>query len=305
MSNLSLIMTLRQLSLFLFLVTLSSAIVSCDADAGADTTPDAASSTDSANRAGVQTGSAADSSIPMTVERMLDSIPLRTPEGRPARYGRRSGRVLMLYSGNLSGSREVVFDNWGLKESRRDSAVPNGKPGPGQFSLLLSTPETFNVIDFAQKSGWTMDNESDDRYLKSDSSTTYSLGEMIFRASGGVRLNDEVVKGYPCKVQELRQGDAATRVWVWQGLIVRERFTSKEMSFTVEIDSAVFDIDIPASTFNVPSGIKLERRSPDMPPGGSQQEPPKGGVIMPPPPAGGRGTNPAPVPIPVPMPGGR
>lgn len=257
---------------------------------------------DTSARAGqTQVGSSADSVIPMTEAVILDSIPVRTPEGMPARYGRKSGRIVMRYSGKMAGTREVIFDNWGLKEQRLDSSQPNGAPGPAQYLLLLSTPDKFTMIDMAQKTGRVMNNESDDRYMRSDSSTKYSLGEILFRTSGGVRLPDDVVKGYPTKVQELNQGEMVTRVWVWNGIILREQFRMPMMDFVVEVESAEFDIDVPASTFDAPAGIKLEKTQSQTE---MERRRPNPMVVPLAPPTGGRGVSPGPVVPPMPGMGG-
>jgi hypothetical protein len=210
---------------------------------------------------------------------VMDSIPLRTPEGKPARFGRRSGHLVYRYTGDVVGIREVWFDQWGMRERRFDSSSPAaGRPGVPQNNLVVSAPEGFSAIDMRTKTGMRMQNPSDDEYLASDSGKIFSLGEMIFRHSGGRRLADTTIRGLKVSVLQLDQGQASTKVYVWQGIVMRELFKSQDgTSFGVEIESMDFDIDVPVSLFAVPAGVKLT----DAPPPGSQPGAAQGGAMPP------------------------
>src|SRR5207253_2818267 len=49
-----------------------------------------------------------------------DTIPLHAPNGEPARYGIKSGRVVQRFTGNSRGERRIVFDDYGMKERREE-----------------------------------------------------------------------------------------------------------------------------------------------------------------------------------------
>jgi hypothetical protein len=208
---------------------------------------------------------------------ILDSIPLRSPGGTPARYGWRSGHLVFRYTAGAEGTREVYFTDWGMTERRSDSSKPT-KPGPPQYIVVYATPEKFTRLDMLSKTGVTMTNTADDEYLASDSSKTFSLGEIIFRSSGGQRQPDEIINGVPTKVLVMNQGFASIKIWVYQGIIIREQFKSQDgTEYTVEPVSMEFDIDVPPSIFQVPSGFKIEQAKPQDRPG-AQQGPPPGAM---------------------------
>ncbi|MBC8144349.1 MAG: hypothetical protein H7X80_02120 [bacterium] len=250
-----------------------------------------------------------------------DSVPIRTPEGTPARYGWKSGHVVLRYTGGLLGQREIYFDDWGMRERRLDSTEPApGVPGPKQYTLLISDADRFTMLDLPQKSGWSMENDSDERYLESDSSKDISLAEMIFRTSGGVRRADEMVNGVKANVLEMDQGGSVTKIWVRQGLVIKEQFTPKGgTGFAVEPVLIEFDVDVPKSLFDIPPGMKIQERPKGNPFPGTGQAPgaaPPGQAPQGTPPSGsgmpGGGTMPmkptpggSAMPIPMPPPGGR
>lgn len=237
-----------------------------------------------------------------------DSIPVRTPDGKPARFGWKSGHVILRYSGGLTGKREIYFDDWGLRESRLDSTVPaENVPGPKQYTRLIATPDRFVMIDIPQKTGWTQNNESDEKYLASDSSKSFSLGEIIFRSSGGVRKPDEIVDGVKVTVLEMSQGDTKTKIWVRQGLVIKEKFTAKDGGgFSVEPELMLFNVDVPTSLWDVPAGIKLQERPNQGSPQGGPPPTPSAPQIVTPPGGAPRGAMPPGMgPLPMPPPGGR
>jgi hypothetical protein len=267
---------------------LAAAVVSCD-DAAQETPAPAGDSA-------AATTTTPASSAPMTPagadEIVLDSIPLRTPEGKPARYGWRSGHVVYRYSGGLSGRREIHFTDWGMTERRYDSTVPVGThPVPPQHVLMLTSMDAFTQVDIPTKKGWTLPNDSDEEYLASDSGKIYSLGELLFRNSGGTRKPDEVVKGVTAHVVEMNQGFLALRVWVHQGLIIKEHFKTQDgTEYFVEVESMEFDVDVPASMFTLPAGYSVEKKPKGWNP---SMSPPPGTV---PPPGAGPGGPPGGMP---------
>ena len=62
-----------------------------------------------------------------------DVQPNRTPDGKVARYGLKSAKLVFKYGGDLRGERVVIFDDYGMKERTEDrfTPFPAGSAGPG------------------------------------------------------------------------------------------------------------------------------------------------------------------------------
>src|SRR5436190_93473 len=59
-----------------------------------------------------------------TAEMAVDTIPIRSPAGDPARYGIESGRIVMTYRGTTAGTRILIFDRYGLRERKEEQTRP-------------------------------------------------------------------------------------------------------------------------------------------------------------------------------------
>jgi hypothetical protein len=206
-----------------------------------------------------------------------DSIPLRTPDGSPARFGLKSARIVQVYSGGMKGTRTILFDQYGLRERRDEISAPYppGRKGPIQNSIVISTRDTFGRVDLNGKSGWKMHNSAITHYLSMDSSKNISLGESIFSKTPGIQLPDTVINGYHCKVRINKQPGIISTVWVWRGIPIREHFEAPmdSMEFWVETKEITPNINVPDSAFKFPAGIPVQ----DIP------EPKPGQSFMPPP----------------------
>jgi hypothetical protein len=232
-----------------------------------------------------------------------DTIPLRAPDGGPARYGLASGRIVQEYRGGMKGKRVILFDHYGMRERREDNSAPEppGKPGPIQNSIFISRQDTFGRVELRDRSGWKMKNSAIQHYLSSDSSHTMSLGDIIMTKTPGQRLADTTINGYHCKVVLNQQPGIIHTVWVWRGITLREHFIAPmdSMEFWVETIELQPNLSAPDSAFRFPAGITMQEVPEPkpgqtfMPPMGPQQPgatPPAGG----PPPAGMTPTVPVP-----------
>jgi hypothetical protein len=264
-------------------VLAAASLVACDESAKDG--PATADSADTASPSGPRPTDAAttDPNEPLA----MDSVPLRTPAGGPARFHRRSGYLRYQYTGDLVGMREIWFDDYGMLERRTDSAFIVGEQLPPQISIMIGRRDSFAIISPAERTTTMIPNKGFDEYLKSDSGKSRSLAEMIFRGSGGRRLPNETIKGMPVSVVQLDQGEVSTRVSVWQGIVLREEVRRQDgKGHKVEIDSMAFDIEVPKSKFDTPKGYTVQQRQPGAP-REAQGAPPPGMPRPGGPPAGG------------------
>lgn len=191
-----------------------------------------------------------------------DTIPLRAPDGSPARYGLRSGRIVLRFTGNSRGERTLTFDSYGLRERKEERTVPY-PPGQSKGAInnliFITTPEYSSYADIRTRMGWKRPNQGVVRYLASEESKTIPLGELAVRNSGAERLPDTTISGYHCKVLRKQVQGMTITDWIWRGITIRERVVSATDGFTstaepVEITA---DIDVPPSTFEFPPGYKI------------------------------------------------
>lgn len=162
----------------------------------------------------------------------LDSIPLRTPDGNPARYGVESAEIELEYSGNVKGNRTIKFDKFGSREIRTEKSIPYPEASKGRIQnyTMLTTLDTFGVTDNITKDGWVQKNTLDDDYLKSDSSKKMSFGEYVISKAQGVIVRNENVIGKNCTVYERSQNGVISTLWIWKGIILKEEYSSPQDS---------------------------------------------------------------------------
>ncbi len=211
---------------------------------------------------------------PPSPELAKDTIPLLAPDGGPARFGIESGKIVQRYSGTKVGTRITVFDDYGMRENKQDSTIPttaSGKVLP-KHTLFIMTPDFYGEYDFRAEYGWKVPNRALDKYLTSEYADQYSLGEMILNGTKARRLADTTLHGYHCRVYQLEHPTYTHTKWVWRGItLFEEQYDPvSKSSYTLETESATFNITVPDSTFDFPKDYKIE----DMPP-------PKPGQLVP------------------------
>jgi hypothetical protein len=198
-----------------------------------------------------------------------DTIPLHAPDGSPARYGLRSGRIVYRFTGNSRGERRIVFDQWGMRERRDEKTEPYPEGTSGSLSnvILITTPEEQAYADNRTKHGYRTPNEGLKRYMEMGASKTKSLGAMIMEQSGAERLADTTIAGYHCRVLRKEVKGMTITDWLWRGIVLREHVISPEekVEYTIEPIEVTPNVALPDSTFSFPSDYVV---SPYTAPGG-------------------------------------
>jgi|GEM_PF-2048085 len=196
-----------------------------------------------------------------------DVIPLRTPDGGVTRYGIRSGRVLMKFTGNSRGTRTLTFNDYGMHERKEERTIPY-PPGQSKGAInnliFITTAEYGAYADMRTKMGWRRKNEGVSRYLASTDAKSSSFADYVVKNSGAERLPDTTIAGYHCKVLRKSVGGMTVTNWIWRGVLIREQLISKADNYesTVEPVEITTNIDVPASTFEFPAGYKISDYAP-------------------------------------------
>ncbi len=191
-----------------------------------------------------------------------DVIPLRAPDGGITRYGIRSGRVVMKFTGNSRGTRTMTFNDYGMHERKEERTIPY-PPGQSKGAInnliYITTAEYGAYADMRTKMGWRRKNEGVNRYLASQDAKSLSFADYAVKLSGAERLPDTTIAGYHCKVLRKSVGGMTVTNWIWRGILIREQLISKADNYeaTVEPVEITPNIDVPASTFEFPAGYKI------------------------------------------------
>ena len=196
------------------------------------------------------------------------AIPLRTPEGSPARFAFPSGSILMEYSGDFRGIRQITFDQYGLREQKLDSAVPANKIMQVIPPYLLSilTPEYYGVVDLRAKTGEKAKNLAYQHYMSLPEYETTAYGEIALQRSPGKRLADTLLQGiYHCRVYQHVTPRYTHTIWVWGGVPIREKLTllkEQQGSYVLEPVAVTTHISVPDSLFTFPNGVTVSEIEP-------------------------------------------
>lgn len=166
-----------------------------------------------------------------------DSIPMKTENGKPARYGVASAEIEFEYSGNVRGTRKIMFDNYGQREMKIEHSAPNPETAKGRIQnyTMLTTLDTFGVTDDMAKQGWIQKNNLDDEYLRSDSAKTMSFGAYVIARANGKVLKQDKVWEKDCAVFQREQNGVISTIWIWRGIIMKETYSSKQDSISYEL----------------------------------------------------------------------
>lgn len=190
-----------------------------------------------------------------------DSVPLRAPNGEPARYGLASGEIVQRFTGSSAGNRRIVFDRYGMRERREENMAPSpGSKGAINNIISIATPEENAYADIRSKRGWKRKNEGTGRYLASPESKTMSLAEYVVHTSGAERLPDTTIAGYHCKVLRKEVKGLVITNWIWRGIVIREHMISRSdgQEYFIEPVSITPDVAVSDTTFQFPAGYQVD-----------------------------------------------
>lgn len=192
-----------------------------------------------------------------------DTVPIRTPEGKPARFGVKSGRLTFKYDGDIRGERVVTFDDYGLKERIHDRFAPYPPQGPGPIReiLAISTPTYRIQSDVGSKTAMRDTNIAMEAYLASDSSKTMSLSQYILQRQGVEYLGDTVVAGYHARILRAKSQGGPVTFILWRGITIGEHgeFTQMNKHHELVLQKMELNIDLPDSTWQAPSGYSIQK----------------------------------------------
>lgn len=190
-----------------------------------------------------------------------DVIPLRSPDGSPARYGVESARLFGRFSGDARGTRTVIFDHWGLRERKEENIAPwpETKSVAINNTIFITTRESQAYADMRTKRGFRRMINGVEPYENDPASKRISFGEWIAARTEAKRLTDTVIAGYQTKVYQREQNGVRSTIWVWRGLPIRELTEVPAQGVRYLFEPLTLDVGIPTddTTFQFPAGYQI------------------------------------------------
>ncbi|MCC7438458.1 MAG: hypothetical protein IT211_08165 [Armatimonadetes bacterium] len=194
------------------------------------------------------------------------AVPIRTPDGEPARYAMKSGRLTFRYDGDLRGERVVTFDDYGLKEYTEDrfTQFPMNAMSDIRDGISIATPTERFSLEAQTKTAYKLPNIAMQNYLASDSASKMSLTDYILARSQAKRIKEENLQGYATTMYEIASPGGPVRWWYWKGIVIREEgeYTQMNKHHTVMLQKIELNIPVPESLFQIPAGYKIQTPPP-------------------------------------------
>lgn len=198
-----------------------------------------------------------------------NTTPSRTSTGLPEIYGVKSGRLVQRYEGERSGTREILFKDYGYFERIADSMQPKNPRDAAPFKLTrYHTPSFMIQYDHYVKHGWKAPRDMS-HYSNSDEADSLYFADYVFKEGyKAKRLPDTVINGYKTTVYRNETPAFVHTVWIWRGLMLREHFfaTMENVEYRIEPVSLETDINVSDSEFAPPKDyVIVERQAPPVP----------------------------------------
>lgn len=192
-----------------------------------------------------------------------DTVPKATPEGKPARYGLKSGHIRYRYGGGKIGYVERWFTDFGLYERRVDSSGPATPTtmAPHVNEINLFTPEFVGELDFLSGYGYRMPNPIGE-YMRSDSAKTMTYAEYVMAKSGAENVGDTTILGYEAKIYRFRTQFVIDTWYMWRGILLRQHVYAPDENVEFWLDPVAVEpnVAVDEHLFKFPPGYKIDNR---------------------------------------------
>ena len=179
------------------------------------------------------------------------------------RYAIKSGHVLYELTGNITGEKEVWFDDYGMKYYEEENSTSTIKMfgitnTEKEHTIMIMDGETFYDIDMLTKTGSkgtlpSMEQLQDmaDEMTKAEQK---QFADDIMNSFGGKRLGTEKFLGKTCEVMEIM----GMKSWIYNGLTLKSEVEVMGIVTNETATSFKENIKVPASRFDPPKGITYE-----------------------------------------------
>ena len=179
------------------------------------------------------------------------------------RYAIKSGHVLYELTGNITGEKEVWFDDYGMKYYEEENSTSTIKMfgitnTEKEHTIMIMDGENFYDIDMLTKTGSkgilpSMEQLQDmvDEMTKVEQK---QFADDIMNSFGGKSLGTEKFLGKTCEVMEIM----GMKSWIYNGLTLKSEVEVMGIVTNETATSFKENIKVPASRFDPPKGITYE-----------------------------------------------
>ncbi len=177
------------------------------------------------------------------------------------RYPVASGKVTYTISSpNGTGTKILFFDEYGRRESSRETLQKNGKTVKDQLTILNNGKAyAVNLLtnqgqDLSQSTGMAMKMMTG--ATGNDMSAT---GKKMLESMGGQKVGSEVFLGKNCEKWEVRTMGKTTML-IWQGIPLKTESRVMGMTSLVQATSVKTGLSFSDADFEPPAGVTIEKQ---------------------------------------------
>jgi len=179
------------------------------------------------------------------------------------RYAVKSGHIVYELTGNVTGEKEVWFDDYGMKSYVEENSSTTIKMfgitnTEKEHKIMIIDGENFYDIDMITKTGLkgTLPSMEQLQGLAEDMNEAdqKQLADDIINSLGGKRFGTEKFLGKTCEVMEIM----GMKSWIHKGITLKSEADVMGIVTNEIATSFKENIKVPASKFDPPQGITYE-----------------------------------------------
>ena len=179
------------------------------------------------------------------------------------RYAIKSGHIVYELTGNVTGEKEVWFDDYGMKSYEEENTSTTIKMfgitnTEKEHSIIIMDGETFYDIDMVTNTCYkgTLPSIEQMQNLANDMTEAEQkqMADDIMKSLDGQKLGEETFLGKTCEVMEV----TGIKSWIYNGITLK---TEANIMGIVSNETATKfeeNVKVPASKFDPPKGITYE-----------------------------------------------
>ncbi len=191
----------------------------------------------------------------LTVVLILLSV-LCAQENNIKVYTVKSGIIEYKYSGSMSGTETVYFDNYGQKETKYQNIEVSIMGTKQKMNkTIYSTLESIITVDNNTKTGMKIPNPINSVLPKDKKQEVKDLGIKLMEKMGAKKVGNEKVLDKDCEVWEMM----GNKFYIWNGFMIKSDVNMMGMKTTVIATKIELDVNVPADKFEVPKDIKFQK----------------------------------------------
>ena len=185
---------------------------------------------------------------------------------RNKRYAIKSAHIVYELTGNISGEKEIWFDDYGLKYFEEEKSTTTIKmfgitSEEKEHTIVIHDGETLYDIDMITKTGYkgTLPEMSHLRDMAQNMTEAEQkkLKDNVMNSLGGKELGTEKFMGKNCEVMEVM----GVKSWIYNGITLKSEGNIMGVETKETATKFQENINVSATKFHPPSGITYE----DMP----------------------------------------